>query len=330
MSNEAKVGLLVIVALSIFVTTFLVVANVQLTGQTHSYRTYFSYIGGLDEGNIVRFGGRKAGAVQSLEPWSEDMTRTEVVFSLRAEIPVNEDSVATIASLNALGQNYLEVMPGSIQAARIEPGGTVQSVEALTFSDLTRKVAEVADTAVDLMARIDLKMTMVAEDIHGLMVNLQELSGEENQRNIARMLENSNSLLETQGPKIDRITTQVSEALETIELVADDYRKLARTADEAVAGVNRTVQETREPLKESLDELQATLAETRTLVTDARALMLVNEGNITRIVENFRRASEEIEALSADLRQRPWTLIRARPKEDRQVPATALGGTSRP
>lgn len=322
MSNEAKVGLLVIVSLAIFVTTFLVVANVQLTGETHLYRTYFKYIGGLDEGNIVRFGGRKAGTVQSLRPWAEDMTRTEVVFSLRAEIPVNEDSVATIASLNALGQNYLEVMPGSIQAARIEPGGTVPSVEALTFSDLTRKVAEVADTAVDLMARVDLKMTMVADDIHGLMVNLQAISGEQNQRNIARMLESGNELLETQTPKIDRITTQISETLETVELVAADYRRLARTADETAASVTRTVEETREPLTESLAELQSTLEETRALVGDARALIVMNEGNIAQIVQNFRRASEEIEALSAELRQRPWTLIRSRPKPERQVPAT--------
>ncbi len=330
MSNEAKVGLFVIVALSIFVTTFLIVANVQLTGQTHQYRTYFSYIGGLDEGDIVRFGGRKAGTVQLLKPWPEDMTRTEVVFTLRADIPVNQDSTATIASLNALGQNYLEVMPGSIRAERIEPGGIVPSAEALTFSDLTRKVAEVADAAVDLMARIDLKMTMVADDIHGLMVNLQAISGQENQRNIARMLENSNQLLESQSPKIDRITTQLGETLDRVQVLAEDYRRLARTAGEAVTSVNQTVDETREPLRASLEQIRMTLEEARTLVADARVTMLMNEGNITQIVENFRRASEDIEALSADLRQRPWTLIRARPKEDRQVPVTGTPGSSGP
>ncbi len=324
MSNEAKVGLVVIVALVIFVTTFLVVANVQLTGQTHRYRTYFSYIGGLDEGGIVRFGGRKAGTIQSLTPWSEDMTRTEVVFTLRVEIPLNRDSVATIASLNALGQNYLEIMPGSSQAARIEPGGTVPSAEALTFSDLTRKVAQVADTATDLMGQIDLKMTVVADDIHGLLANLQEISGQDNQRRIAGILESSNELLETQTPKIDRLTTQFSETLERVEVLVEEYRRLARTADETVANTNRTVNETREPLKASLDEIRTTLQEARTLVEDARAMMVMNEGNVTQIVENFRRASEDIAALSSELRQRPWTLIRARPKADREVPATGV------
>ncbi len=330
MSNEARVGLLVIVALAIFVTTFLAVANVQLTGQTHRYRTYFSYIGGLDEGGIVRFGGRKAGTIQSLTPWPEDMTKTEVVFTLRVEIPVNRDSVATIASLNALGQNYLEVMPGSIQAAPIEPGGVVPSAEALTFSDLTRKVAEVADTATELMGRVDLKMSMVAEDLHGLLTNLQEISGHENQQRIAGILEHSNELLKTQAPKIEHLTTQFSETLERVDELASEYGRLARTADETVANVNRTVDETREPLKASLEEIRTTLEEARSLVADARAIMAMNQGNINQIVEDFRRASEEVAALTAELRQRPWTLIRAHPKPDREVPATGVPISSRP
>ena len=68
MTNEAKVGLVVLVSLAIFVATFLTVANVQLTGDTIRYRTYFSYIGGLNEGGMVRYGGRKAGTIRSLEP----------------------------------------------------------------------------------------------------------------------------------------------------------------------------------------------------------------------------------------------------------------------
>lgn len=328
MSSEAKVGLLVIFATSVFVTTFLIVANIQLTGETITYRTYFAHIGGLDEGNVVRFGGRKAGTIQILRPWPDDMTKTEVVFSLRAEIPVNEESLATIASLNALGRNYLEIVPGSIDAVRIEPGGTVPSAEMLTFSDLTRQVSAVADAAVDVMGRIDTKFSMVADDIHGLMVNLQELTGEENQRNIATMLESSSELLETQTPKIDRITTQIEGVLGQMETLTDDFSQLARHADETVVNANRTIDETREPLKDSLAELEETLGETRLLLSDARALILLNEANIAEVVENFRSASEEIEMLSAELRQRPWILLRSRPKPDRQVPPTSGSDSS--
>ena len=93
-----------LLVLAISVTAFITVANVQLTGETRAYRTYFAYIGGLDSGNVVRFGGRKAGLIEDVRPWREDMTKSEVVFSLRAELPVTEDSVATIASLSALAR----------------------------------------------------------------------------------------------------------------------------------------------------------------------------------------------------------------------------------
>ena len=257
------------------------------------------------------------------------MTKTEVLFEIRAEIPVNEESVATIASLNALGQNYLEVTPGSIRAPRVEPGGVVPSAEALTFSDLTRKVAEVADGAVALMGRIDSKVTVVADDMHAVLVNLQHLSAEENRRNIARMLENSNNLIETQAPKIDQVTTQLIRTLEEVERLAEDFQEVARGADSTLDGLNRTVDETREPLVESLVQLDGTLGDARLVLADARALLLVNEANVAEIVDNFRRASEDIAALSAELRQRPWTLLRTKPKPDRQVPATGEGGASR-
>ena len=329
MSDEARVGLLVVLALAVFVTTFLYVANVQLTGSTVEYKAYFAYVGGLDAGSVVRYGGRKAGTVRAVRSWQDDMTQTEVLFEMRAEVPVNQESRATIASLNALGQNYLEVTPGSITAPRIEPGGTVPSVEALTFSDLTRKVAEVADGAVELMARIDDKMTVVANDMHDVLVNLRELSGEGNRRNIAKLLENSNHLIETQAPKIDQVTTQLTETLEQVERLAEDFRQVAHSAGTTFEGVSRAVDETREPLADSLRELDGTLGDARLVLADARTLLLVNEGNVADILDNVRRASEDIAALSAELRQRPWTILRARPKPDRQVPATAVANAPR-
>ena len=325
MTNEAKVGLLVIAALGISVTAFLVAANAHFTGQTHAYRTYFSYIGGLEAGNVVRFGGRKGGTIQSVEPWAEDMTKSEVVFELRTEIPVNEQSVATIASLSPLGQNYLEVMPGSGAAPRIAPGGVVPSAEALTLSDLTRKVASVADQATGLMDRMEVKVTTVADGLQAVLENLQELTGETNQRNVASLLASANDFMETQAPKIDSLTTQLGDTLARIEGLSGAFQQLAHDADDTVLNINRTVDETREPLRSSLQELERALRDAQQILNDARALLLVNEGSIGEIIENFRDASANIEDLSSDLRQRPWSILRGKPRPDRPVPPVSPG-----
>ncbi len=320
MSNEAKVGVLVLIVLAILVTTFLYVANVQLTGEKIQYRTYFKYVGGLDSGSLVRYGGRKAGIITSVGPWAEDMTRTEVVFELRADVPLNEKSAATIASLNALGQNYLELTPGSIDAARIQSGGEVQAVEALTFNDLTNKVAEVADRAVMLMGGMEEKLDLVVTDIQKLMPNLQDLTGDENKQNIAGLLENSNRLLDEQTPKIDIITTQISETLTSLNEMAIQFKETTQNADQTLLSLNKTIDETREPIQENLVQLENTLEEVRLALNDARVVLVLNEDNITRIIENFRMASENLEEFSTQIKQRPWSLLRVSPKPERQVP----------
>jgi ABC-type transporter Mla subunit MlaD len=143
------------------------------------------------------------------------------------------------------------------------------------------------------------------------------------------LLANSNRIIEQQMPKIDRITDQVSDVLAKIDKLPVDLREVSQNANDTVKNVNRTVDETREPIKKNLAELEATLTQARAVMEDIQALVVVNEQNINETMENFRVASENVEQLTGELRQRPWTLIRSQPKPDRQVPVPAAAGASR-
>lgn len=320
MSNEAKVGAFVIFALIIFVATFISVANIELAGEKIPYKTYFDYAGGLESGHTVRFGGLKAGVVTDIRPWTEDPTRIEVMLEMRGDVPVNAKSVARIASLSALGNNYLEVTPGEMDAPRIEPGGSIDSMETVTLDDLTKRIADVTDTAEDVMRVVQRDFRMVAEDAHVLLTNLQELTGSKNQRNVEKMLENTNLLVEELRPKIDQVANDVSETLEKAQGMTDAFTKLAKNTDVTVTNFNGMIQDAREPLKRDLEELGLTLREARELLDQIQALVAVNEENVNESIENFRVASRNVEELTDELRQRPWRLIRAKPKPDRQVP----------
>ena len=126
MSNEAKVGLFIIASLAVFVVTFLSVATIQLSGERVEYRTYFKFVGGLAAGDSVRFGGLQAGIITDVRPSPDDPTLGEVILEVRDNVPINEKSVATISSLNALGDNYLEITPGTKEARRLEPGDALR------------------------------------------------------------------------------------------------------------------------------------------------------------------------------------------------------------
>ena len=320
MSNEAKVGLFVVAALVIFVVTFLSVATIQLAGEKIPYRAHFRFAGGLDTGDAVRFGGLKAGVITDVGPSPDDPTMAEVKFEMRSDVPVNVESVAQISSISALGDNYLEISPGTKDAARIEPNGIVKSEEAITFTDITKKVAEVTDTAQALMVDVKDDIELLIDDLRVLTANLQEITGEENQRNFERLLANSNEMVETQAPKLDKITTQVQDLLVKVDDTIADLRKVAESADATVKNVNRTVEETREPIKRDLAELEATLSNAREMIEEVEALVLTNSDNVNATIENFRATSENLEQFSDEIRQRPWSLLRTKPKTDRQVP----------
>jgi phospholipid/cholesterol/gamma-HCH transport system substrate-binding protein len=320
MSTEAKVGTFVILAIGLFVYTFITVANVRVRGERRNYKTYFQFAGGLEPGNIVRFAGLKAGVITAVRPWSEDPTRIEVLVEINDEVPVNTESIAQLASLSPLGQNYLEITPGSKDAPRLENGAIIRSVETVTISDVTKKLAEVADTANVVMNNFNGEFAKVSADIQEVLKNVQQLTGETNQKNVEELLANANGMVADLRPKIDRITDQLNQTMTKVESLTDDFRKVAGRAETMVESANKTVDETREPLKRDLAELERTLTEARTLLEDVRSLVAVNQEDIGQTIENFRVASDNVQQLTDELRQRPWSLIRVKPKAQREVP----------
>ena len=326
MSSEAKVGAFVVVSLIVFVYTFITVANKQLAGEKVTYKTYFTFAAGLDPGTAVRFGGLKAGVVEEVRSWEEDQTKVEVIFEMRGDIPVNTDSVAKLASLSALGQNYLEITTGSIEAPRIDPGGIIKSEEAVTVDDIMQKFANLADTATDMMEDMRGDITRITERAEVLLNNLNEITGDKNRESMEQLLENANEMMAEQRPKINRITDQVTEMLVKADRLLVDFQAVAEQTKATVANANRTLDETREPLKSNLVELEATLKQTRRTLEDIQAIVVVNESNINEMLENLRVSSQNLKEMSDELRQRPWSLIRVKPKPDRKVPLPAPGG----
>lgn len=323
MSSEAKVGGFVIVSVIIFVYTFISVANVQLAGDKVTYRTYFTYAAGLDTGTLVRFGGLKAGIVDEIRPYADDPTKVEVVVEMRADIPVNEDSVATAAALSALGERYLEVTTGSADAARIEPNGVIPSQETLTLDDLTAQISTISAEATRFMRDMRADFISLTDRTEVLLDNLNELTGERNRQQLESLLEHSSQMVIEQRPKLDKLTTQMSEMLEKVDVLLDDMKTIAENADTTMGHLDQTITETREPIKRDLALIEATLNDTRRLIEDMQALVIVNEENVNETLENFRVSSENIEQLTDELRQRPWSLIHVKPKPDRRVPVAA-------
>ena len=108
-----------------------------VTGYEVSAR--FFKIGGLGKGSDVRISGIKVGTVISntLDPVTFDAI---VTMSLRPDIKLSTDTVATIASSGMLGDKYVMLLPGQGKE-QLAVGGVITKTK--DFRSLEDQVGEI-------------------------------------------------------------------------------------------------------------------------------------------------------------------------------------------
>ena len=306
MSTEAKVGAFVLGCFSILAFTLIYLINSQFGGHTVPYRTYLRYAGGLEPGASVLFGGINVGKVTAVRPAASDPTKIEILVDVKQNTPLNEKSVAKLGLVSVMSGAALSITTGANDARRLPPGSTISSQESFSLDEIAGKMAVVADNANGLITQARGELEGISGDAHTLLANLNTVTGKPNQQRIRAVLDNVNAMLETERPKIDRLTDQLN--------------VLSQHADETVQNVNGTVSDIREPIRTDLADLQSTLLQAKQLLSDIQVLVRANDYKIDDTIENLRIATQNLDDLTDSVKQRPWSLIRIKQPEDRKVP----------
>ena len=319
MSDQAKVGLMVLVAGAILVTAVFYMTGVGLGTEYVGYKTYLNFAGGMEPGAPVRFGGLKVGHVTSVAVSSEDFSRIEIGLDVKADVPLPTDSVAGLSQLGLLSENYIEIQPGTAPST-LQPGGTIASVESQDPAALMRKMNALVEVAQPLAADLHKNVNQISARVDQLLVNLYEITGEENRAYLASVLRQTDEMIERQSPKIDKIATNLENASGKIDRFMADLRATTAKMDKLIAEVQAVVAENRTDLRESLAQLSQTLKEARGLMTQLNVVMTANSDNLDETMENIRVTSRNLRQLSDTLKQRPFSLVRVLSKPERRVP----------
>ena len=306
MTTESKVGAFVLGCFAILAFTLIFLINAQFSRDTVPYRTYLHYAGGLEPGASVLFGGINVGKVEAVHPWESDPTKIEILFDVKKDTPLNQESLAKLGLVSVMSGAALSITTGSNHAKRLPPGSAVPSREGASLDEIARKIAGVADNADGLITQVRGELEGITSDTRSLLANLNTLTGKPNQQRVRAILESVDGLLATERPKIDRL--------------ADQLNTLAEHADTTVQNVNGTVTDTREPLRNDLAELHATLQQARALLSDMQVVVRANDYKIDDTIENLRTATDNLDQLTDSLKQRPWSLVRIRQPKERNVP----------
>jgi phospholipid/cholesterol/gamma-HCH transport system substrate-binding protein len=306
MTTEAKVGAFVLSCFAVLAFTVIYLLNAQYSGGTVQYRTYLRYAGGIAPGASVLYGGMNVGKVTAVRPWTADPTRIEILLEVKKDTPLNEKSVAKLGFVSVMNSAALSITTGTIDAKRLPPDSTVASQEAASLDEIAGKLATVADSANTLITQAQGELNDISGNVNHLLANLDTMTGPRNQKKVQAILDNIDRVVADARPKIERLTDQLT--------------RVTDHADETIQNVNGTVTVLRDPMRKDLAELQSTLEEARGLLQSMQVIVRANDYKIDDTVENLREATDNLNQFTNSLKQRPWSLVRVKQPEDRQVP----------
>ena len=306
MTTEAKVGAFVLSCFAVLAFTVIYLLNAQYSGGTVQYRTYLRYAGGLEPGASVLYGGMNVGKVTAVRPWATDPTRIEILLEVKKDTPLNEKSVAKLGFVSVMNSAALSITTGTIDAKRLPPDSTVRSQEAASLDEIAGKLATVADSANTLITQAQGELNDISGNMNHLLANLDTMTGPQNQKKVQAILDNIDRLVADERPKIAHLTDQLA--------------KVSEHADDTIQNVNGTVTDLRAPMRKDLAELQVALEEAKGLLQSVQMIVRANDYKINDTVENLREATDNLNQFTNSLKQRPWSLVRVKQPEERQVP----------
>jgi phospholipid/cholesterol/gamma-HCH transport system substrate-binding protein len=193
-TNEQKVGALVTgtVVIAIGFAWLLGFKN-PFTDQNYFYVTY-NFAGGIDLGSHVRLSGIKVGKVEEIqffapapnesvskkEPGSADPGANYALTPVRLKISVKKAALPGIRKnsrfyvnlAGLIGERYIEITPGTIDAPQLLPGDVIAGVDPPRIDQLISQSFNLAGKIQDLIEQNKGDITRSIELLYKLSANL--------------------------------------------------------------------------------------------------------------------------------------------------------------
>ncbi len=305
--EQAMVGLFVLIAGAVLVATVFALTG-AFGGTATTYRAYFPFAGGLEPGASVRYaGGPKVGRVEKLQLDPKDASRIEITFSVKSGLPVKTDSHVKIMSLSPLGDNHLELVPGSNKATLASAGTILQSDPYVDFNALTSKINDIAPQAQELLQTLNDR----ASELRVTIARVNDLLSDSNRANLARTLSDTRGMIAENRPPVKATVQNLNSASQKLGPLLEDLRKTSAQANEALNHVDSLIGENRADVRQAVMDLRRSLSTVTDLTGRLDQMLDVNSDNIDELLENLRHVSQNLKEFTNTIKTRPYTLIRS-------------------
>ncbi|UCH75023.1 MAG: MCE family protein [Rhodospirillales bacterium] len=249
---ETRASFIIVGAFVILGMIGLLAGTVWITGHradqgTILYDIYFDGdVAGLRSGNPVQYRGIPVGAVTDMRIDPENVERVLVTIEIREDVPIKQDTQATLALQGITGIAYIQLTGGTQDAPFLKAeAGQVRPV----IGSVPPRLAELLDAAPELLQRAIRVVAM-----------LEELMGPDNRARIEASLRN-----------IEMVTAALADETEGVGAVVSEVGRLARELREAAAHANAILAAVEGNADPIMSDARATAAEARRAVRQLAA-----------------------------------------------------------
>lgn len=259
-SNETKVGILTVVALTLLIVGFNFLKGKNIFNKEKHLYAVFNDLGSLRKSNEVKMKGLPVGTVYEYTEIDKDLSGIIVTITMKRDVNIPKDSKATIES-ELLGNTYINIAQG-LDGEYLQDGDTL--VTDRTSSLLSDVKAQINPTLTRVRDAIDsLKMVLggvnnlfekeTKNNIYITIANLRDASANlksllnAESGPLAGSLSNVNSITANLKKNNDSITATIS----SVKKAADKFASLE-------------VQPTIESLQDAITEMKNLISKVNT------------------------------------------------------------------
>ena len=292
----------VLAGLFVLLLTLTLIAGVLWLGAGGPGRVYDEYlvymqesVSGLSRDNAVKYHGVNVGRVREISLASDRDAQVSLLLQIEKGTPVREDTVATLEAQGLTGLAYINLMGGSPESPllQLRPG---ERYLVIGSRPSTRQ-------------RLDLTVNELASNLTEISAQLKVLLSDENQRHLSRSL-----------AQIDELTGALSGRSGAMTGSLDDLAVTLRSTREASAGLAGLVAD----LKDAAHALERMADEIRDTGVSVRRVVEARDRDLQRftsealpeaaaMINEARRAAQNLRRFSEQLERDPAVLLRGRP-----------------
>jgi len=312
--EQVFVGIFVLIAAALLI--FIVFAlSGAFAGSDKTYRARFANAAGLEPGASVRYaGGEKIGHVTKTQIDPNDPSLIDMTFSVTKDLPVKTDSKVAIMSFSPLGDNHLEIKPGSPKAPLAPAGSYLTAVQYVGFNDLTEQMNALAPQAKELIANLNARITQLKTTID----RVDDLINDQNRANVSASLAELHGMLQENRPAIRSTLKNVNEASAKMAPLIDQLHKTTLQANETLKHVDGLIAENRVDVHAAIAQVRQVLAQVTVLTEKLDETLDDNSENIDQLLLNLRDVSQNLKEFTDTIKTRPSTLINSSTPRDRK------------